>query len=139
MRVSLTILGIGGGLLLYRTLDYSRKPVRENIEAHYKDIRRSLGALGYSASPSTTPNEFLTRFTSSLSEYAQILNALTESTSFYLQARFSELEIPEETASKLRNLWRKTRRQRLTLALRQFQHQYLSRIIPRKRRDVKSS
>ena len=139
MRVSLTILGIGGGLLLYRTSDYSRKPVRENIEALYTDIRRSLKSLGYSASPSTTPNEFLKLFTSSLSEYAQILNALTESTSFYLEARFSELEIPDETASRLRKLWHQARRQRLTMGLHQFRNQYLSRIMPRNKRDLKST
>jgi transglutaminase-like putative cysteine protease len=136
-RVSLTILGIGGGLLLYRTLAYSRTPAGKKIEALYKNIRRSLRSLGYSASPSTTPNEFLSHFTSSLSMHTQILNALTETTSFYLQARFSELEIPDERASKLQKLWRKTRRQRLTLGMRQFQQRYLSRIMHRPKSDVK--
>lgn len=132
IRISLTLLGIGGGLLLYRKSDFTRKSPRENIEALYKQVRRSLRSLGYSASKSTTPNEFVSRYTSALSEHAQIQNALKESTSIYLKARFSNLEISEESARNLRTLWRKARRQLWTLRLRRFYQKHLSKINSRK-------
>jgi len=135
MRISLTILGIGGGLLLYRKSDYSRKSPRENIETLYMHIRRSLRSLGYTASHSTTPNEFLARYTPVLSEHARIQEALSESTSFYLKARFSSLDINEDAAHRLRVLWRKTRRQRWALRLHRFYHRRLSRFVPHNRQD----
>ncbi len=139
MRLSLTLLGIGGGLLLYRRSDYTRKSPRENIETLYTHIRRTLRSLGYTASHSTTPNEFLARYTPVLSEHARIQEALSESTSVYLEARFSALEINEDTARRLRALWRKTRRQRRALWLRRFYRQHLSRFVPRNRQDAKAA
>ncbi len=139
MRISLTILGIGGGLLLYRRSDFTRKSPRENIETLYTHIRRSLRSLGYTASQSTTPNEFLARYTPVLSNHARIQEALSESTSVYLKARFSALDINEDAARRLRALWRKTRRQRWALWIRRFYHQHLSRFVPHNRRDAKAA
>ncbi len=123
MRILLTVLGIGGGLLLYKRFDFSRKSPREKAEALYKDVRRSLRSLGYSASTSTTPNEFLDRFRSAFSEHENVQSALTESTAFYLIAKFSEMEISEETASRLRASWRQARWQRWALWLKHLYRQ----------------
>ena len=122
LRLILTILGIGGGLLLYRRSDFSRRSPREKIEALYKNVRRSLKSLGYSASKSTTPNEFLDRFKSAFSEHENVESALTESTALYLIARFSEMEISEESASRIRASWRQARRQRWGLWLNHLYH-----------------
>ncbi len=139
MRIFLTVLGIGGGLLLYRRSDFSRKSPREKIKALYLDVRRSLRSLGYSASSSTTPNEFLDRFNTAFSEYAQVQVALAESTSFYLRARFSELEISDESASQLRASWRKARRERWALWLDHLLHQRLPGFYKRIFRDRSQS
>jgi transglutaminase-like putative cysteine protease len=139
MRISLTLLGIGGGLLLYRRSDYTRKSPREKIVSLYTLVRRSLRSLGYTASQSTTPNEFLARYTPALSEHTRIQEALSESTSLYLKARFSSLDINEDATRRLQALWRKTRRQRSALWLRRVYQQQLSRFIPHNRRDIKAA
>jgi hypothetical protein len=73
--------------------------------------------VGYHASMSTTPHEFLATYAPILSQKPILYEALIQATELYLEARFSLHHLTENEVENVRLLWRRARSQRMNLWL----------------------
>ncbi|NIS78791.1 MAG: hypothetical protein GTO14_00840 [Anaerolineales bacterium] len=113
-------VGIGLFKIIVDRVHFARRSPREKAQEQYKSIRRALSTLGFVAPSSTTPNEFLARFSSSLVRTPDLQATVTQSTSLYLKARFSILTVTSGEIKGIRTLWRRSFVQRHILRFKQF-------------------
>jgi hypothetical protein len=95
---------IGGARWLWQWRLARRRTPRQMAVAVYWVARR---ALGISAEPSTTPDEFLAATSPSLENMPAVWPALRELTALYLRAAFSPHPIPSDEAHLALVRWRR--------------------------------
>jgi transglutaminase-like putative cysteine protease len=102
---------------LKRAREARGRSPQAQINDLYRDIQRMLARMGYHASISTTPHEFLATYNPILSQKPILHEALIEATELYLEARFSLHHLTKNEVEHARRLWRRARSQRMNLWL----------------------
>jgi hypothetical protein len=120
--VSLLVLLVIIALALMWFSGRKRKPqvyTREKDDSRpavlYRHVRRALGWAGLSASPNTTPDEFLSACAAPLTPHSQVWAALLAATNLYRQSAFSPRPPGSEAVHSARRSWQMAQLQWLGL------------------------